>query len=105
MSVTWVGCTVEVTVFRLLWAAVALMTWLERVAIVPRVVMGVARVALALAKLPPAKLEETVPVTVPSVVTPVVPLTTSVVTVGLTPDTGDTRRTPPIGKVRRMVPG
>lgn len=38
---------------------------------------------------------------------PVVPLTTSVVTVGLTPptDTGDTRRTPPIGTVRRMVPG
>lgn len=59
--------------FRLLWAAdaaVALMTWLERVAIVPRVVMGVARVDLALAKLPPAKLLETVPVTVPRVVTP-----------------------------------
>lgn len=46
------------------------MTWLARVAIVPRVVMGVARVALALAKLPPAKLDETVPVTVPRVVTP-----------------------------------
>lgn len=39
-------------------------------AIEPRVVMGVARVALALAKLPPAKLVETVPVTVPRVVTP-----------------------------------
>lgn len=33
-------------------------------------VMGVARVALALAKLPLAKLVETVPVTVPRVVTP-----------------------------------
>lgn len=32
--------------------------------------MGVARVALALARLPPAKLVETVPVTVPRVVTP-----------------------------------
>lgn len=38
---------------------------------VPRVVIGVARVALvALAMLPPAKLVETVPVTVPRVVTP-----------------------------------
>lgn len=38
---------------------------------------------------------------------PVVPLTTSVVTAGLTAETvtGVTRRTPPIGTVRRMVPG
>lgn len=38
---------------------------------------------------------------------PVVPLTTSVVTVGLTAETvpGETRRTPPMGTVRRMVPG
>lgn len=41
---------------------------------------------------------------------PVVPLTTSVVTVGLTADTvtGVTSRTPPtvlIGTVRKMVPG
>lgn len=87
--------------------AVGLMTWLDKVAMVPRVVMGVAREALALATLPPARLVETVPVTVPSVVTPVVPLTTSVVTVGLTADTvtGVTTRTPPIGTVRRMVPG
>lgn len=66
-------CMLDVTVVRLVCAAdtaVALMTWLERVAIVPRVVMGVARVALALARLPPAKLVETVPVTVPRVVTP-----------------------------------
>lgn len=42
-----------------------------------------------------------------SLLIPVVPLTTSVVTVGLPADTvpGETRRTPPIGTVRRMVPG
>lgn len=50
--------------------AVGLITWLESVAMVPRVVMGVARLALALATLPPAKLDEIVPVTVPRVVTP-----------------------------------
>lgn len=62
-----------VTVVRLAWAtvmAVGLMTWLGRVAMVPRVVMGGAREALALATLPPARLEETVPVTVPRVATP-----------------------------------
>ena len=39
--------------------------------------------------------------------TPVVPFTTNVVTVGLTAETvtGVTRRTPPMGTVRRMVPG
>lgn len=39
--------------------------------------------------------------------TPVVPFTTSVVTAGLTAETvtGLTRRTPPMGTVRRMVPG
>lgn len=37
---------------------------------VPRVVIGVAREALALATKLPARLEETVPVTVPRVVTP-----------------------------------
>lgn len=74
---------------------------------VPRVVIGVAREALALATKLPARLEETVPVTVPRVVTPVVPLTTSVVTLGLTEVivTGVTSRTPPMGTVRRMVPG
>lgn len=38
---------------------------------------------------------------------PVVPLTTSVVTLGLTEVivTGVTSRTPPMGTVRRMVPG
>lgn len=49
---------------------VGLMTWLDRVAMVPSVVMGVAREALELSTVPPAKLEETVPVTVPRVVTP-----------------------------------
>lgn len=39
--------------------------------------------------------------------TPVVPFTTNVVTAGLTAETvtGVTRRTPPMGTVRRMVPG
>lgn len=50
--------------------AVGLITWLDRVAIVPRVVIGVAREVLALATLPPARLVETVPVTAPRVVTP-----------------------------------
>lgn len=38
---------------------------------------------------------------------PVVPFTTNVVTAGLTAETvtGVTRRTPPMGTVRRMVPG
>lgn len=128
--------------------AVGLITWLERVAMVPNVVMGVASEALVLWPPAPARLVETVPVTVPRVVTPgggkgqgqavsswcgcspqvsgagvhpdpalaaphpeasipVVPLTTSVVTAGLTAETvtGVTRRTPPIGTVRRMVPG
>lgn len=50
--------------------AVGVITWLERVAIVPKVVMGVARLALAEGTLPPARLVEIVPVTVPRVVTP-----------------------------------
>jgi hypothetical protein len=86
------------------------LTWLDKVEMVPSVVMGVAREAFAVATLPPARLVETVPVTVPRVVTPVVPLTTKVVTVGLTADTdtGVTSRIPPtelMGTVRRMVPG
>lgn len=67
--------------------AVGLITWLERVAMVPNVVMGVASEALVLWPPAPARLVETVPVTVPRVVTPVVPLTTSVVTAGLTAET------------------
>lgn len=47
-----------------------LMTWLDRVAMVPSVVMGVTRDALELSTVPPARLVETVPVTVPRVVTP-----------------------------------
>lgn len=47
-----------------------LITWLARVAMVLRVVAGVTREALALATLPPARLDDTVPVTVPRVVTP-----------------------------------
>lgn len=116
--------------------AAGLMTWLDRVAMVPKVVMGVAREALVLWPPAPARLVDTVPVTVPRVVTPggrgqgrmklvvpvragcpwdqescghipVVPFTTSVVTAGLTAETvtGVTRRTPPMGTVRRMVPG
>lgn len=50
--------------------AVGLITWLERVAMVPKVVMGVAREALVLWPPAPARLVETVPVTVPRVVTP-----------------------------------
>lgn len=62
-------------VVRFVWAAdtviaVGLITWLESVAMVPRVVMGVARLALAVGTLPPARLVEIVPVTVPRVVTP-----------------------------------
>lgn len=37
---------------------------------VPSVVMGVPKEALELSTVPPAKLEDTVPVTVPRVVTP-----------------------------------
>lgn len=47
-----------------------LMTWLDRVAMVPSVVMGVTREALDVSTVPPAKLLDTVPVTVPRVVTP-----------------------------------
>lgn len=50
--------------------AVGLITWLDRVAMVPNVVMGVAREALVLWPPAPARLVETVPVTVPRVVTP-----------------------------------
>lgn len=60
---------------RLVWAAdtvmaVGLITWLDNVAIEASVVTGVARLALALATLAPAALVDTVPVTVPRVVTP-----------------------------------
>lgn len=60
---------------RLVWAADTviadgLMTWLDKVAMVPSVVMGVTREALELSTVFPARLVETVPVTVPSVVTP-----------------------------------
>lgn len=47
-----------------------LMTWLDNVAMVPSVVMGVTREALEVSTVPPARLVETVPVTVPRVVTP-----------------------------------
>lgn len=46
------------------------MTWLDKVAIVPNVVMGVTREALDVSTVVPARLVETVPVTVPRVVTP-----------------------------------
>lgn len=57
------------------WAAETVMaaglsTWLLSVAMVPSVVMGVASEALALCPPAPARLVDTVPVTVPSVVTP-----------------------------------
>lgn len=47
-----------------------LMTWLDKVAMVPSVVIGVTREALELSTVPPDRLVETVPVTVPRVVTP-----------------------------------
>ena len=58
--------------------AAGLRTWLDSVAMVPSVVMGVAKEALLLPPPPPlllgppapARLVDTVPVTVPSVVTP-----------------------------------
>lgn len=50
--------------------AEGLMTWLDKVAMVPSVVMGVTREALELSTVPPARLLDTVPVTVPRVVTP-----------------------------------
>lgn len=46
------------------------MTWLDKVAMVPNVVMGVTREALDVSTVVPARLVETVPVTVPRVVTP-----------------------------------
>lgn len=46
------------------------MTWLDKVAIVPSVVIGVTREAFELSTVPPARLLETEPVTVPRVVTP-----------------------------------
>ena len=60
---------------RLVWAAdtvmaAGLMTWLDRVEMVPSVVMGVTREALELSTVPPARLLDTVPVTVPRVVIP-----------------------------------
>lgn len=50
--------------------AEGLMTWLDRVAMVPSVVMGVTREALELSTVAPARLVDAVPVTVPKVVTP-----------------------------------
>lgn len=50
--------------------AAGLMTWLDRVAMVPSVVMGVTKEAVEVSTVAPARLEETVPVTVPRVVTP-----------------------------------
>ena len=52
--------------------AAGLRTWLDSVAMVPSVVMGVAKEALLLGPPAPARLVDTVPVTVPSVVTPAV---------------------------------
>lgn len=49
--------------------APGLITWLERVAMVPKVFIGVAREAV-LCTPAPARLVETVPVTVPRVVIP-----------------------------------
>lgn len=64
------------TEVRLVWAADTViadgvMTWLDKVAMVPRVVMGVTREALEVSTVFPARLVETVPVTVPRVVTPI----------------------------------
>lgn len=50
--------------------AVGLITWLDSVAMFPSVVIGVTREALELSAVAPAKLVDTVPVTVPRVVTP-----------------------------------
>lgn len=49
-----------------------LVAWLDRVAMVPSVVADVTREALVLTTPPPARVDETVPVTVPRVVTPLV---------------------------------
>ena len=51
-------------------AAVAVVTWLASVAMVVRVVMGVAREAMAEPMAPPASVVETLPVTVPRLDTP-----------------------------------
>lgn len=64
------------TEVRLVWAADTViadgvMTWLDKVAMVPSVVMGVTREALEVSTVFPARLVETVPVTVPRVVTPI----------------------------------
>lgn len=50
--------------------AAGLITWLESVAMVPKVVIGVAKEALVLCAPVPARLVDMVPVTVPKVVTP-----------------------------------
>lgn len=50
--------------------AAGLITWLDKVAMEARVVTGVARLAFVLATLPPTALVDTVPLTVPRVVTP-----------------------------------
>ncbi len=50
--------------------AVGLITWLDNVAMEASVVAGVTRLALAFGTLAPATLVDTVPGTVPRVVTP-----------------------------------
>lgn len=94
-------------------AAVAVVTWLAKVAMVARVVMGVAREAVTVPRLDiPAETQTRrstcfsieLRYEVSGLCLPVVPLTTSVVTVGLVMP-GETSLTPPIGRVLRMVPG
>lgn len=70
-----VGVPSPLAAVMVVWAAETVMaaglrTWLESVAMVPSVVMGVASEALVLWPPAPARLVDTVPVTVPSVVTP-----------------------------------
>lgn len=95
---------------KVVWAddtvvAVGVITWLEREAMVPKVVIGVGREALMPLPPAPARLVETVLVTVPNVVTPVVPFIIEVVTSGLMAEilTGVTRQTPSIGTVQGIV--
>lgn len=91
-----------------------MVTWLASVAMVASVVMGVAREAVTVPKVDtPAETDTHTDDATPQKACdgqgvsdqcpPVVPLTTSVVTVGLAAP--DTRLTPPIGTVLRMVPG
>lgn len=62
--VAWLVCAADTVI------AAGLITWLDKVGTLARVVTGVARVAFVLATLPPTPLVDTVPVTVPKVVTP-----------------------------------